>query len=312
MLVYLTGMSIFRFSAEFRFYFLLSAFLEIIFRFFWKSCWQQKKKKKKLVSDADTVGRVQRVPLSGEFKELRYAGARFFQFWVKVWNDGIFTRHSKSDTRNHAPPASRKGKGRVVVKWRDGVGGGRGLEMIATEPVTVLWPSSFSICTPPIPPPLLSHIILHTHRHTLAHTCTHTLAHTCTHTLAHTHTHTHTHTYIHTHTIHSVIFTPFFSPQESVCHCLSLSLSHTHTHTHREDFSHISSLSPTHTRAQQYLLRHQSMLKIAWPETHLTSTPLLSLLSPSSPPLHNHYKQATVSSFPNNKGWAVTFVCISR
>ena len=133
-----------------------------------------------------------------------------------------------------------------------------------------------------------------------------------------------THTYIQTHHTQSRIFTPFFSPQESVSVslsvCLSLSLSHTHT----EDFSHLL----TQTRAHSCLLRHQSMLKIAWPETHLSfpsRAPLLHPLPPPPlpppPPPHSSallsttaqsLQQATVISFSNNKGWAVTFVCIGR
>ena len=80
------------------------------------------------------------------------------------------------------------------------------------------------------------------------------------------------------------------------------------THTQRRFYPPFFSPTQTHMA----VLRHQSMLKIAWPETPLSSTPLLSLSSPSCPPLHYHYKQATVSSFSNNKGWAVTFICISR
>ena len=45
--VCVSGMSIFRFSAEFRFFFLLSAFLKIIFRFFSEKSATKKKKKKK-------------------------------------------------------------------------------------------------------------------------------------------------------------------------------------------------------------------------------------------------------------------------
>ena len=48
-------------------------------------------------------------------------GTRLLAFPV-LSQCGISTRHLKSDTCNHAPPASRKGKGRVVVRWRDGVG----------------------------------------------------------------------------------------------------------------------------------------------------------------------------------------------
>ena len=69
---------------------------------------QKKPNKKKPVSDAATVGRVQRAS---------YAGTHFFGFWSKF---GISTLLLKSDTRNHAPPRGRKV--RVVVKWRDGGG----------------------------------------------------------------------------------------------------------------------------------------------------------------------------------------------
>ena len=272
----LPGMSIFRFSVEFRFYFLLSAFLKIIFRLFFKSRRRPKKKKKR--------GRSPMPPISGEFKELATVGrvqrasvhrCSLFPFLVKVRKHGISTWHLKSDTPNHAPPRRLKEReGRVVVKWRDG-GGARSDHHWASHCTLTIELQHLH----PLPFPLLfSPASLYTHRDTRAHVRAHTHAHT--------------------HTIHSGIFTPFFSPQESVslsvclsvCLSLSLSLSHTHTHTQR---FHTFLL----TRAQQCLLRHQSMLKIAWPETHLSSTPLLSLSAPSCPPLYYHYKQATFSSF---------------
>ena len=115
------GMSIFRFSVEFRFFFLLSAFLKIIFRFFLKSRRQKKKKKKKSQSPTP--------PLSGEFKGLATVGkvhrapvrgCSLFRFLVKVRKRGISARHSKSHTRYRAPP--RRRKVRVVVRWQDGGG----------------------------------------------------------------------------------------------------------------------------------------------------------------------------------------------
>ena len=273
-------MSIFRFSAEFRFFFLLSAFLKIIFRFFLESRRQKKKKRKEKKSQSPTP------PLSGEFKGLATVGrvhrapvrgCSLFRFLVKVRKRGISTRHSKSDTRYRAPP--RRRKVRVVVRWRDD-GGARNDRNWAGQCTLTI--EVQHLHPPPFPPPLLSRINLHRHVHTRSHT--HTLTHTHR---VNTHTHTHTHT-------HSGIFTPICSLQESVC--LSLSLSLFHTHTQRRFFRPF--FSPTHTPAQQCLLRHQSMLKIAWPESHLTSSPLLSLSSPSSPPLHSHYnKQATVISF---------------
>ena len=143
-------MSIFRFSAEFRFFFLLSAFLKIIFRFFLKSRRQKKKEKK---SQSPTP------PLSGEFKgrvqrachrressqssgtrELRYAGARFFGFWSK-----FESAVSPLGTRNLTPATVRRldeGRRGWWLEGRRGwwLGGGmvEGLEMIVTEPVSVL------------------------------------------------------------------------------------------------------------------------------------------------------------------------------
>ena len=61
--VLFSGMSVFRFSAEFRFFFLPSAFLKMIFRFFLKNRRKKTKKKKKYRSPTP--------PLSGGFKELR-------------------------------------------------------------------------------------------------------------------------------------------------------------------------------------------------------------------------------------------------
>ena len=197
--------------------------------------------------------------------------------------------------------ASKKGRGRW---WLSG-GMEEGLEMIGTEPVSELWPSNSSICTPlPFPLPFSP-----------ASLYTHTDMHTYTRARARAHTHAHT---------HRVEFSHLSSHLKSLSLALSLSLSHTHTHRIFHTFLLkstelyililvYSSVLKSHplTHAHSSLLRHQSMLKIAWPETHLT-TPLLSPSSATCPPLHNHYKQATVSSFSSNKGWAVTFVCISR
>ena len=263
-------MSIFRFSAEFSFFFSLSAFLKIIFRFFRKSPWQ--KKKKASLQHHHCRESSKGLPPSGEFTELRYAGARFFGFWSK-----LESAVSPLGTRNLTPAAVRRlDEGR----WGWWLGGGmvEGLEMIVTEPVSVLWPSNSTICTPlPFPLPFCPASI---------YTDTYTLA------LSHTHTHTHTEwiqTDRQTHTVE-------FSHLVLSSHCKNLSVCLSLSHTHREDFSRLS--SHQHTRAQQCLLRHQSMLKIAWPESYLTSTPLLSLSPPSSPPLYSHYnKQATVISF---------------
>ena len=184
------------------------------------------------MSDADSVRRVQRachcressksLPLSGEFKQLGYAGARFFQFWVKVRKHGISTRHLKSDTCNHARPASGEGEGEgggQVARWTRGRAGGSKWSPLS-QSLYFDHPAP-AFAPPPFPPPLLSRIILHTH------------------TLAHTHTHTHT--------IHSVIFTPFFSPQDCLWLPLSLSLTHKHTHTRAEKIFHTFLFTHTHT-----------------------------------------------------------------
>ena len=87
MIICLSGMSIFRFSAEFRFFFLLSAFLKIIFRFF---------------------GKIPTLPLLGEFKKLRpslassFASTRFFRFGSKYENAVC-----PLDTRNLTPKKNR-------------------------------------------------------------------------------------------------------------------------------------------------------------------------------------------------------------
>ena len=268
-------MSIFRFSAEFRFFFFTFRFFENHFPLFFKKLPTKKKKKKKGSLQHHHCRETSKgLPPSGEFTELRYAGARFFGFWSK-----FESAVSPLSTRNLTPPTVRRlDEGRWG--WWLGGGMGEGLEMIVTEPVSVLWPSNSSICTPlPFPLPF-SPASIYTDTYTLAHTHTH--RHTHTHTQSEyrqTHTHTYTQWNFHTYLLIARI-------------CLSVCL----FHIHRRFFTPF--FSPTHTRAQQCLLRHQSMLKIAWPESHLPSTPLLSLSPPSSPPLHSHYnKQATVISF---------------
>ena len=196
-----------------------------------------------------------------------------------------------------------------MVKWWDGGGAGNDRNWAGQCTLTIKL-QHFQHWHPP---PLLSRITLHTQ--------------TCTHTFVRARAHTHTHTHTHTH-IYRVEFSHLSSHLKSLSLALSLSLSlsHTHTHTHTifHTFSNLlsyiyililvySSVLKSHplTHAHSSVLRHQSMLKIARPKTHLT-TPLLSPSSATCPPLHNHYKQSTVSSFSSNKGWAVTFVCISR
>ena len=222
-------MSIFRFSAEFHFFFFTFRFFENHFPLFFLKL--PTKKKQTGLQHHHCRESSKGLPLSGEFTELRYADARFFVFWSK-----FESAVSPLGTRNLTPAAVRRlDEGR----WGWWLGGGmvEGLEMIVTEPALTI--ELQHLHPPPSPPPLLSHINLHRHVHTGSHTHTHTHTHIHTHTHTHrvnTHTHTHTHTHIHTHT-QSGIFTPIFSLQESVC--LSLS------HTHREDFSRLF-LTNTH------------------------------------------------------------------
>ena len=210
-----SGMSIFRFSAEFRFFFfLLSAFLKIIFRFFFLKV-ANKKKKKASLQHHHCRESSKGLPPSGEFTELRYAGARFFGFWSK-----FESAVSPLGTRNLTPATVR---GLDEGRWGWWLGGGmvEGLEMIVTEPVSVLWPSNSSICTPPSlsPSPSLPHQFTQTRTHSLTHTRTHTHTHTHTEWIqTHTHTQTQTHTEWNFHTYLLIARI-----------CLSVSLFHTHT-----------------------------------------------------------------------------------
>ena len=119
----MSGMSIFFFSAEFRFFFLLSAFLEIIFRFFGKI------RRKKIPT----------LPLLGEFKKLRpslassFACTRFFRFRSKYENAvcPLDTRNltlKKNSPVTNSAGCLEEGEGRVVevTGW------------IATVPASVL------------------------------------------------------------------------------------------------------------------------------------------------------------------------------
>ena len=218
-------MSIFRFSAEFRFFF-------FYFPLFWKSfsasfflCCRQKNTKK---SQSPTP------PLSGEFKGLAIVGrvhrapvrrCSLFRFLVKVRKRGISTRHSKSDTRKRTPPRRRKVRG--VVRWQDG-GGARNDRNWAGQCTLTI--ELQHLQPPPFPTPLVSCINLHRHVHTRSHTHTHT------HTQwiqTHTHTHTYTHTQWNFHTYLLIA---------RICLSLSLSLFHTHT----EKIFHAFLLTNTH------------------------------------------------------------------
>ena len=160
-LFYLSGMSIFFFSAEFHFYFLLSAFLKIIFPLFWKVA-DQKIKNKKPVADVAAVGRVQRASVSG---------CSLFPFLVKVPKHGHSALYSKSDTRNHAQPRGREGEGGCeVVGWR--IGGAREWSQLRQSVYFDHQTPAFALLS--LPPPL-SPITLHTQRHARTHTHTHTV-----------------------------------------------------------------------------------------------------------------------------------------
>ena len=138
------GMSIFRFLAEFRFYFLLSAFLEIIFRFFWKSRRQKKKRR----------SRCPMPTLSGEFKELApvervqrachcWESSKSFSTRVLAFSSSeskFESTVSPLGSRNLTPATMHclpGGRGRGGW-WSSGEMEGGGLAMMATEPVTVL------------------------------------------------------------------------------------------------------------------------------------------------------------------------------
>ena len=277
-------------------FFLLSTFLKMIFRFFFIKS-PTKKKKKKAGFWHCKVGRVQRAVVNS----LGFCFLSKFERTVSLLG-----------TRNLTPTAMLRVMWRKTVRYSAGRGGGQVVGWRRGSK----WSQLSQSCTltiqlqhlHPLPFPLPSHPDHFTHTHT------------------HTHTHSHTpHTEWNFHTLRLT---------SRVCLSLSLSLSHTHTHTlslslsltlsltHTEEFSHLL----TQTRAHSCLLCHQSRLKIAWPETRLTSTPLLSLAYPaSSPPLPpppnssallsataQSLQQATVSSFSSNKGWAVTFICIGR
>ena len=253
------GMSIFRFLAEFRFFFFTFRFFKNVFPLFLTSHRQKKKKKKekKLACNTATIGRVQRA-----------SKARCLHSALEIWH-----------RRKTVPRLPNQGGG--LKDWGGGEGGGgwwdrgrggwwssggmeEGLEVMVTEPACVLWPSNSSINCTPLPFPLpLTPKSFYTHTHSLSLSLSRSLSLSLSLCLsvsvslsrarAHTHTHTHTHTNL-----------------SSLLKILSLSLSY------RKFFT------------RQCLLCHQMMLKIAWPETHLTPTTLLSLSSPSCPALHYH------------------------
>ena len=148
-------MSIFRFSAKFRFFFfLLSAFLKMIFRVFWK-----------ITTTTKNCFRLPTLPLSTVRRASVntsvtswFAGMHFFRFRSKC---RISTRHSKSDARGHA--ACRHTACTASTRRR---GGRWFIELQHLHP-----------------------LLFHPHHFTHAH------VHTQTHTHTHTHTHTYTHTH---------------------------------------------------------------------------------------------------------------------
>ena len=98
-----SGMSIFRFSAEFHFVFSLSTFLKMIFRFFGKIA-KKKTKTKKKCSCTDTTT----IDCSKSFGKQSvtswFAGMRFFHFRSKFESTNLHS-HSESeysDARSHA------------------------------------------------------------------------------------------------------------------------------------------------------------------------------------------------------------------
>ena len=114
---YCPGMSVFRFSAEFRFFFFTFRFFENHFPLFKKKVADKKKTHKKSQSPTPplsgefkglaTVGRVHRAPVRGachrrESSQSSGAGARFFGFWSK-----FESAVSPLGTRNLTPATVR-------------------------------------------------------------------------------------------------------------------------------------------------------------------------------------------------------------
>ena len=184
--------------------------------------------------------------------------------------------------------------GRGGVKLQGG--GGEGLEVMQLSRPVYFDHRTPAFAPPPFPPPSL--ITLHA------------LSLSLSLSLSHTHTHnTHTHSRWLSNTPHTENLSQLSSHLKILSLSLSLSLSPTHTHT-RTHLAHLYSQTDTYTHSN--VLRQQKMLKIAWPETHPTSTSLsLSFpppLPPSYPPLHCLSRQVTQLLVSHNKGWAFTFV----
>ena len=127
--MFYSGMSIFRFSAEFRFFFLLSAFLKIIFRFFLKSRRQKKKKKesaglchrhyressKSFESAASPLGAGNMTPAAMQLVIVRTKTVPRLLFLT--YSTGCLEDWGRGGGRGSFGGI---GEGRVVVKWWDG------------------------------------------------------------------------------------------------------------------------------------------------------------------------------------------------
>ena len=158
-------MSIFRFSAEFRFFFLLSAFLKMIFRVFWKIA--KKKKKKKKISFADTATIDYSKSFGKQSVTSWFAGMRFFRFRSK-----FESAVSPLGIRNLTLTVMLRVGVQRALPQRGGGGEGGGVMVYRTP--------AFA------PPPFLpSSLYTRIHTHTRTHTHTHSLS------LSHTHIHWH-------------------------------------------------------------------------------------------------------------------------
>ena len=169
-------MSIFRFSAEFRFFFfLLSAFLKMIFRFFWKIAQQFFFF---LFTDTATIDSSK--SFGKQSVTSWFAGMRFFRFRSMFESavSPLSTPCSKSDAHSHVACwcTAWAASTRVVV---GGGGGGGGDGFVSGLRTGSKWsqefyPSKSSICTPS----LSTLITLHTHTLSLPLSLSYTHTHT--------------------------------------------------------------------------------------------------------------------------------------
>ena len=142
-------MSIFRFSAEFRFFFLLSTFLKMIFRFFWKI--------QKIFFF--------RLPIPPLYTVRRASVNSRWRLGLPVCASSVSGRCSKVPYLHSAAWAAstrRRGGWWFSGRMEDG------LEVIAR-----VLPIELQHLHPP-PPPFNPHHFTHTHTHTLSLSLTHT------------------------------------------------------------------------------------------------------------------------------------------